>query len=105
MGHAAVLVRGPAAVPPDVRRDQHTLPTAGNGAPLGRKTLLSPADMIRLGEHIMPVSDLSARLGARLAPRRGARPASWRDVGQAVFAWHVLEVQEARQVRERAPQP
>ena len=38
-----------------------TLPTAGNGAspaaPLGRKTLLSPADMTRLSEQILRVTD------------------------------------------------
>ena len=59
MEYAAVLVRGPAAVLRDVQRDP--LPTAGSGArheeaPLGRKTLLSPADMTQLSEHIMRVT-------------------------------------------------
>ena len=46
-------------------------------APLGRKTLLSPAGMTRLSEHIMRVSDVMCfsavtitRLGARMARRQ-----------------------------------
>ena len=66
----------------------------------GRRTLLSPADMTRLSEHIMKVTDvlcLSAVTirGLVLEPK----------MGPATSAWHVLELQEARQVLEGAPQP
>ena len=45
------------------------------------------------------------RLGARMARRRGTRRPSQPQVREATLAWRALELQEARQVRERAPQP
>ena len=63
MEHAAVLVRGPAPVPRDVRRDQaeHSAPlerSAPAAAQLCRKTLLSPAKLTRLSDHIMRATDV-----------------------------------------------
>ena len=64
MEHASVLVRGPNGCAPGCSTGSTgTLRTAGNrsaprAAPLGRKTLLSPADMTRRSEHIMRVTDV-----------------------------------------------
>ena len=69
----------------------------------GRRSLLSPADMTRLSEHIMRGDRRHVlergddqRLGVRMARRRGARRASRRYLGQTAPAWHALEPQEAR---------
>ena len=81
---------------------------------LGRRTVLSPSDMTSLSEHIMPLTDVvflsvvtihDPRFVARMARRRGTGRPSQQDLGQAARAWHALEPQEVRQVRERAPQP
>ena len=75
-------------------------------APHGRRSLLSPADMTRLSEHILRVSDvlcLSAVTIRSLVLEW--LDAEGHDLGEAGLAWHALELQEARQVRERGPQP
>ena len=43
--------------------------------------------------------------GARMARRHGIRRAAWLQLGECTLGWHALELQEARQVLERAPQP
>ena len=114
MGHAAVLVRRPLAVPRDVRRDQpeHFVPleTQRVTSRLGRKTVLSLADMTRLSEHTMRVSEVlclgdDQEPGARMARRRGTRRPSQLLLGEATLAWHALELEDAHQARERSPQP
>ena len=60
MEHAAVLVRSPAPVPQDVRRDQ---PTAGNAAHQqqhrsARRLCCHPQTMTMLSEHTMRVTDV-----------------------------------------------
>ena len=68
--------------------------------------------MTRLSEHIPRVADvlclivvtIRAVVHERLdAEGLVVRPClSW---GEGTLAWHALELQEARQMRERAPQP
>ena len=86
--------------------------SAPPAAPLGRKTLLSRAEMTRLSEHIMrgvrrpvPKCGDDQKLGAGMARRRGTRRPSQLQLGEGTLAWHVLELREAHQVRERTPQP
>ena len=75
-------------------------------APLGRKTLLSPAGMTHPASVRRPVPECGhdPRLGARMARRRGTRRASRSKVGQTAPARHATELQEARPVRDRTPQ-
>ena len=75
---------------------------------LGRKTLLSPADTTRLSEYIMKVTDV---LCLSVVTIRGL-VLEWLDaecvpryLGEAALARHALELKEARQVLEGAPQP
>ena len=86
LGHAAVLARGPASLCPGMFDDVHqkNAPIAGSrSAPRsetrGRKSMLSPADMTRLSEHIMRITDVlcpqccnSTAPCARMARRNGA---------------------------------
>ena len=58
-------------------------------APLGRKTLLSPADMTRLSEHIMRVTDVLCLSGL--------------TIRSLMLDW--LDAEGRREVRDRAPQP
>ena len=65
--------------------------------------MLSPADATRLSEHIMKVTDVLCLSAVTI--RRGTRRASQQNVGMGALARLALELQEARQVREGAPQP
>ena len=84
--------------------------SAPRAAPLGRKSLLSPADMTRLSEHIVRVTDVLCLSAVTIrglvlewldAEGLDIRPG--RQLGEAAPAWHALELQEACQVRERQP--
>ena len=112
MGHAAVLVRSgmfDGINPNTPYRWKRSSPAE---APLGRKTLLSPADTTRLSEHIMRVSDVLCLTAVMIrglvlewldAEGLDVRPGEW-WVKQVLRGMR-FELQEARQVRERAPQP
>ena len=115
VGHAVVLVRGPASVPRDVRRDQpeHSLPLEAERATSrdARQENFAVArrhDSIERAHHAghrRAVSQRGDDQSARMARRRGTRRPSRRHLGQTALAWHAPELQEARQVLERAPQP
>ena len=117
LGHAAVLVRGPALVPRDVRRDQpeHSLSLEAERATSSaawqeKNAVARRHDAAQRAHHEgdrRPVLGRGhdPRLGARMARRRGARRASLLFLGDESLAWHALELQEARQVLEGAPQP
>ena len=118
MENVAVLVRCPAPVPRDVRRDQptHSLPvetehTTSSTAWQGTLFALTRRrDTAQRAHHAgdrrpVPERGHDPRLGARMARRGGNRRPFRRYLGQAAPAWLALELQEARQVRERAPQP
>ena len=117
MGHAAVLVRGPAPVPRDVRRhrQEHSLPLEAERSTSSAAWQEDFADASRHDaaerahheSHRRPVLERGhdPRLGARVARRRGARRASLLLLGDESLAWHAPEPQEARQVLEGAPQP
>ena len=87
----------------NVRRVHRNTPnrwkrTAPAEAPLGRITLLSPADMIASIRRPVPQRGDDQEPGARMAPRRGTRRPSRRDLSEVALTWHALELQEARQV-------
>ena len=117
MEHAAVLVRSPAPVPRDVRRDQpeHSPPleterttrsTARqeNSAVTVRRDTAERAHHAVVRRLVLQCGD-DQRPGARMAPPRGVRRPFQLQLGQAAPAWHALELQEACQLFERAPQP
>ena len=117
VGHAAVLVRVPALVPWDVRRDQpeHSLPleTERTSRSTARQEDLAVTRRHDTAERAHPASVRrpvpqrcdDQRPGARVARRGGTRHASPRVVCEEGPARHAKELQEAHQVRERAPQP
>ena len=90
-------------------------PIDGNGgrhekAPFGRKTLLSPADVTKLSEHIMRVTDVMCLSAVTV---RGL-VLEWPDavdvspsqtLGHVALAWHAAELQEARHEHQGSPQP
>ena len=83
--------------------------SAARAAALNNKSILSPADLTRPTEYIMRVTDVlclshGPRLGARMARRSGTRCPSHRALEQTALAWHGIEPQEARQMREGSPQ-
>ena len=116
-GHAAVLVRSPASVPLDVRRDQpeHSLPleaerATSRDARQEESAVTRRHDTVERAYHEgdrRPVLERGhdPRLGARMARLRGTRRPSRLQLGEAALALHAPELQEARQVLERAPQP
>ena len=118
--HAAVLVRSPAPVPQDVRRDQpeHSLYRRKRSAPaaaqLGRRdfAVTRRHDRAERAHHAVdrrpvPQRGDDWRLGARIARLQmkwtSVRPGE--KLGEAATAWHALDLREARQVRQSAPQP
>ena len=117
MGHAAVLVRGPAPVPRDVRRDrpEHSLPLETERATSSAAWQEDFADASRHDaaerahheghRRLVLERGHGPRLGARVARRRGARCASRLRVGEKTPTRHAPELQKARQVLEGAPQP
>ena len=102
MEHAAVLVRGPAPVPWRVRRDQQPR-TAANAAHWKQRS--SAKYILRVSDALCLSEGDDHEFGARVAQGRGTRRSSQPNLDLAALAWHALEPQEARQVRERAPQP
>ena len=112
MGHAAVLVRGPATLPRDVRRDQpeHSLSLEAERATSrdARQENFAVArrhDTAKRAHHAgdrrpVPQCGDDQRPGARMAQRRGTRRVSQPKMGPATSAWRALEQQEARQVRD-----
>ena len=116
MGHAAVLPRGPATLPRDVRRDQpehspslETERATSRDARQKKHAVARRHDAAERAHHAghrcaVPQCCDDQRPGARVARLRTRRP-SQPEVGEATLAWHVLEFQEARQVLEGAPQP
>ena len=100
MGHAAVLVRGPALMPKDVQRDQpeHSplLETERATSSAARQEEFAVTRRHDTGERAHPASDGrlvpqrgdDQELGARMARRRGTRRPSRRVVRHAAPAWH-----------------
>ena len=117
MGHAAVLVRGAATLPRDVRWDQpeHSRPlevecATNKDARQENFAVARRHDAAKRAHYAgdrrpVPQRGDNQRLCARMARRTGARRSSRARVGQAALWWHALELREARQVLERAPQP
>ena len=73
---------------------------------------MSTADTTRFSEHIMRVTDVLCLsvvtihgLVLEWLDAEGHDVRRGQVVGQTALVWHALELQEARQVRERAPQP
>ena len=103
MGHAAVLVRGPASVPRDVRRDQpeHSLPletecATSRDARQEKHVIARRHDAAERAHHAgdrraVPQRGDGQRPGARMARRRGTRRPSLPEMGPATSAWHALE--------------
>ena len=112
MEHAAVLVRSPA----DVRRDQPEHPqsletqrtTSSTArqeyfALTGKHDTAERAHLAGVRRRVHQGGD-DQEPGARKARRRVTRRPSQLQLGEAALAWHALELQEARQMRESAPQ-
>ena len=117
MGHAAVLVRGPAPVPWSVRRrrQEHALSLEAERATSRDARQENHADARRhdaaqRAHHESDRRPVPQRCDdqerrARMARRRGTGRPSQPEMGPAALAWHAFEPQEARQVLEGAPQP
>ena len=118
MGHAAVLVRGPASVPRDVRRDhpEHSLPldterATSRDARQEKHAVARRNDAAERAHHAgdrrtVPPSAVTVRgLVLEWLDAEGLDAPSLPELGPATSAWHAHELREARQVLEGAPQP